>query len=277
MRKVDLRLGRDLVMTMLGLTLFFAALMCLLTAVEMTGFGAIPGQVAKGMPLLFALATVRVALRWKTSGRVIALASVGIAPIRMAAVAIGAGLVSGALVLGVVAVLPRDSELRRQWVFIGEDWALSGDQQGNTIVDLRVARLEKGTVRASGRAGHARWGGRWELEEASGFEWGWAARPMQWDLPEPDAVAKAMRRPAAVRVTGWLLALVGGALLSGLCMSLALRDRPALGLLAAVSWVFSSSVAGALVASGAASASAAVGLLLLCLIALGTYESWTTA
>ena len=277
MTRVDLRLGRDLVMTMLGFTVFLAALMSLLTAVELTGLGAIPGQVAKGLPLLFGLATVRVALQWKASGRVVALASVGIAPVRMAVVAMVAGLFSGGVVLGVVLAAPPELKVQNQWVFVGEDVAFSGQPIDDVIVDLRVAHFDEGKVTASGRADLARWNGHWELENASGFAWRRGAHPLEWDLPDPDAMVRALRRPAEVIVTARLLAWLGAALLSGLCMSMALRGRPILGLIAAASWVPLSGLAGALVASGVTSVGVAVGGPVLCLGAVGAYASWTTA
>ena len=249
----EVRLARDLVAQTLSLALLVGAIAALLTVVERASLEGVPALVARILPLLAAIAGARVALRWGSTGRVLALSSVGIAPIRLCAVAVVSGLFGAVVILGLVWSFSPPADSGREWFFVGEEWALSGDRVGDEVVGLRLARLEDGRVVGVGRADRARWVDHWILSGASGQDWSRGPRPLSFDLPAPQRWVDAMEWGAPGAIVQRMFTVLGSGLFCGLAMGLALMDRPRVGIAGAAIWVLISGAATAMVAAGSLS------------------------
>jgi hypothetical protein len=217
-----------------------------------------------------------VAVVWDETGRMVALQSVGVAPLRMCAVAGLAAMATAVLITGLVALAPDIPG--REWVFIGGEQVLQGYWNGDSVDDIRVVRLDGGRVVGVGAADRARWAKGWTVEGESAQIWvGDEARPMGLSLPAPDvwleaASSSSSAMTLAVRVHG----IVGGGLLAWFAMAMALRGQRGVGIAACALWTLISAVGMSAVATGALSLWTAVLAPLAIAVAAVIYASCRT-
>ena len=262
----DLRLARDVVANTVGLTLLVAVVAALLAAVELSGLERIGSLVVRIVPLLATMSAVRVAVLWQRSGRMLALASSGVATSRLCVVAGVAALGSGCLVVGAVSLLPESSG--REWAFIGDELAINGRLRAGGATDIRLAQLERGQLANVGQLASAHWDNGWVVE---------GDLPPGVTLPSPEVWAAALARPARDVLAERLHAVLGGGLLAAIAMAMALRGRAGSAVTGSALWTLASGAALAVVATGALSWWAAVAAPLAVLLGGVIYASWTTA
>ncbi len=276
MKAVYWRLAVDVMANTLGLTLVVAAIAALLAAVELAGLGQIPRQIARLVPVLAAMAATRVALDWQRTGRLIALASVGISPARLFVVAGLAALASASLIVGVGSLFGGEVG-SQEWTFIGHELAISGSGNGPVLHDVRVAWMEDGQVVGVGTVESARWSDGWTLQGESAQVWSnGVAKRVDIALPSPQEWARARRGGGAVILAERLHASLGGGLLAWIAFPLALRRREVLAVAGAVGWTLAVGIGLALVTTGAISLFAATFGPLAVLAGGAAYFSWRT-
>jgi len=260
---------------MVALTALVGAIAALLTAVELSSLGDVPRVVGRAFPLLAVMACVWVVRQWRASGRLIALSSIGVRPVRLCVVGCASGLAAGLLILGLVRGLSAE-ERAGDWLFLEDGLVMSGTRVGGEVVDLRFAVLDAGEVVGLGGADRAQWDGTWRLTGGSGQIWSDRPRAFTPALPAPERWVEAMRLGTRERLARWVLDWVGCGLLCGLGVGLTMLGRPVWAIGISASWVPVSVGAMSAVYTGLVSPLVGVLAPLTVLLAGCAYVSWRT-
>jgi hypothetical protein len=293
------RFGGEIAAASLGFVALTAAVVLLVDGVEQAraigSLGAsewairvlagLPGRVVAAVPVATALGAATVAEVWRRSGWLVGLASCGVGPVRLAAIAAVAGWLAGGVAVGLREIVAEPAAWTRAgegaWTVVDGPFpeALPADRalvradriDATGASGVRVAWLAGGVLLGAGEADHAAWdGAAWAVDGGSALAWDPSGEevPITLVLPSPDAwraaalgagpdapASRLWGAPASPSRSAWLgdriAGWIGAGLLSGLAVLLvSAAERRG------VAWALGIAVAWRLLAGGAAAASA---------------------